>query len=61
MSIFQKCQVNVATGVFEKHVVSIMLQIPIFVEKLGCTLFNIYYGQNDLTTIGYPIISFRII
>ena len=30
MSIFQKCRVNVAKGLFEKHVVSIMLRIVIF-------------------------------
>jgi hypothetical protein len=39
MSIFQKCQANVATGVFEKPVVSIMQQIAIFGGKLGCILF----------------------
>ena len=32
-----------------------------YYKMLAAHIFNIYYGQNDLTTIGYPIISFRII
>jgi hypothetical protein len=31
------------------------------IKNVTAHVFNIYYGQNDLTTIGYPIISFRII
>ena len=50
MSIFQKCQVNVAKGLSEKHVVSIMLRIRIFWFKMSLhTFLSVLCGKGFRT------------
>ncbi len=51
MSKIQKCQGNLVNDPSEKHVVSIMLQIPILHWKYWLHTFLSILGRNDLEDI----------